>query len=119
MALSCSKKTISIIKPNNEKSEKSKLPSFFHNIKKNWIAKKVSENKDFWNVIIPSEDTIILKLNQYQKSDNPSFIIHANLECIIEKIDGCKNKPKNLSVTKVSKHIASDFPVSTISSFIK
>ena len=35
MALSCSKKTISIIKPNNEKSEKSKLPSFFRNIKKN------------------------------------------------------------------------------------
>ena len=38
-----------------------------------------------------SEDTKILKFNQYQKSDKAPFIIYADLECIIEKIDGCKN----------------------------
>ena len=37
---------------------------------------------------MPSEDTEILEINQFQKSDKALFIIYANLECIIEKIDG-------------------------------
>ena len=44
---------------------------------------------------MPSEVTQILKFNQYQKSDKPPFITHADLECIIEKIDKCKNNPEN------------------------
>ena len=47
------------------------------------------ENKDLGNVNIPSGDTKILEFNQYQKSDEAPFIIYADLECIIEKIDGC------------------------------
>ena len=66
---------------------------------------------------MPSEDTKILEFNQYQKSDKAPFIIYADLECIIEKIDGCKNEPENPSTTKVCKHILSAFPMSTISSF--
>ena len=38
---------------------------------------------------MPSEDTQILKFNQYQKFDAVPFIIYADFECIIEKIDGC------------------------------
>ena len=53
------------------------------------------ENKDFCNVIMVSEHTKILEFNQYQKSDKAQFIIHADLECIIEKTDGCKNSPEN------------------------
>ena len=56
-----------------------------------------------------SADTKILEFNQYQKSD-------ADLDCIIEKIDGCKNNPKNLSTVKVSEYIPSDFSMSVISS---
>ena len=52
--------------------------------------KKVFENKDFWK---PSEDTKILEFNQYEKSEKVPFIIYTDLECIIEKIDGCKNNP--------------------------
>ena len=37
-----------------------------------------------------SEDTKILEFNQYQKSDKAPFIIYADLECIIQKTDGCK-----------------------------
>ena len=77
--------------------------------------KRACEKKDFSNVNMPSEDTNILKFNQYQKSDKASFIIYADLECIIEKIDGCKNNPENSSTTKVSKHIPSGFSMSTIS----
>ena len=36
---------------------------------------------------------------------------------MIEKIDGCKNNPRNSSTTKVSKHIPLGFSMSTISSF--
>ena len=75
------------------------------------------EDEDFCNVNMPSEDTKILEFNQYQKSDKAPFIIYADLECIIEKIDGWKNNPENLSTTKVSEHIPSGFSMSTISSF--
>ena len=78
--------------------------------------KRVCENKNFRNVIMPSEDTKTLEVNQYQKSDKAPFIISADLECIIEKIDGYKNNPKNSSTTKVSEHVSSGFPMSTISS---
>ena len=54
----------------------------------------VCENKDFCNIILPFEDTEILEFNQYQKSDKAPFIIYADLEFIIEKIEGCKNNPK-------------------------
>ena len=45
------------------------------------------------------------------------FVIYADLECIIEKIDGCKSNPENSSKTKVNKHIPSGFLISSISSF--
>ena len=64
-----------------------------------------------------SEVTKILEFNQYQKPDKTPFIIYADLECLIKKIDGCKNNPENLSTTKVGEHIPSGFPsISTISS---
>ena len=44
---------------------------------------KLCENKDFFNVDIPSEDT---------KSDEAPFIIYADLECLIAKTDGRENK---------------------------
>ena len=65
---------------------------------------------------MPFKNTKILEFNQYQKSDEAPFITYADLECIIEKTDGCKNNPENSSSTKVSKHIPSSFPMSTISS---
>ena len=41
--------------------------------------KRVCENKYFCNVVMHSEDTKILELNQYQESDKASFIIYAVL----------------------------------------
>ena len=52
------------------------------------LHRKACENKDYCNVNMPSEDTKILEFNQYQKSDKAPFIIYADLECIIERIDG-------------------------------
>ena len=64
-----------------------------------------------------SGGTKILEFNQYQKSDKEPFIIYADLECLIEKIDEYKNNPENSSTTNVSGNIPSGFPKSKISSF--
>ena len=40
---------------------------------------------------MPFEDTKTVEINQYQKSDKAPFIIYADLECLIEKIDGSKS----------------------------
>ena len=64
-----------------------------------------------------SDETKIFEFNQYQKSNKAPFIIYADLACIIEKIDGCKNNSENSSTAKVSEHIPSGFSMSTISSF--
>ena len=62
--------------------------------------KKVCENKDFCNIVMPSEETRILQLNQYQKPDKAPFITYADLECLIEKTNGCKNNLENSSTKK-------------------
>ena len=64
---------------------------------------------------MPSENNKILEFNQYWRSDKAQFIIEAVFECMIEKIDECKNNPENSSTTKVSKHIPSGFSICTIS----
>ena len=99
MALSCSKKSICIIKRNifihlgdfyclnclNSFRTKNKLE----------LHKRVYEDKDFCSVIMPPEDTKILEFNQHQKSDKAPFIIYADAECLIEEIDRCKNNTEN------------------------
>ena len=65
-----------------------------------------------------SEENKMLEFNQYKKSDKAPFIICADLEFIIEKIEWCKNNPKISSTTKLCEHIPSGFSMSTISSFI-
>ena len=66
---------------------------------------------------MPSEDTKILELNQYQKSDQAPFIIYADLECKTEKISRCKTNSENSSAAKVREHIPSEFSMSVISLF--
>ena len=55
MELSCSKKTIGIIKRNRKQATENKLDSH----------KKVCDYEDFCNVVMPFEDTKILEFNQY------------------------------------------------------
>ena len=90
---------------------------FFETENERESHKKVCESNDFCNVVMSFEDTKILNFNQYQKSDKASFVIYADLEFLIEKIDGCKNDSENSFTTKVDKHVLSGFSMSTISSF--
>ena len=83
MTLSCSKKTIIIIKRNNclySFRTKNELES----------RKKVRESKHFCNVIMSFEQTKTLEFNQCQESDKGPFIIYAELECIIERLMDAK-----------------------------
>ena len=79
--------------------------------------KKVYENKDFCDVVMPSEDIKILEFDQYQKSDKTPFIIYADLESLIKKMDTSKNNSEKSSTTNAGEHIQSCFSMSTISSF--
>ena len=54
-------------------------------------------------IFVTFEDTKILEFNQYQKFDKAPFIIYADLECIIGKIDGCKNNSENNSKDGMKK----------------
>ena len=57
--------------------------NFFHSFRtKNKLEshKRVSENKDFCNIIMSSKDNQVLEFNQYQNSDKGPFITYANHE---------------------------------------
>ena len=56
---------------------------------------KGCKNKDLYNFVMPSEDNKILEFNQYQQSDKAPFVIYADLQCLIEKIDRCKDNSEN------------------------
>ena len=66
-------------------------------------------------MVMSSKDTKMF--NQNKTIDKVSFMIYADLEYLVGKIDGCKNNPENLSTTKVCEHIPSDFSMFTKSSF--
>ena len=55
---------------------------------------KICKDYDFCNVKMPDEDNKILKYNPGEKSLKVSFIIYADLECLLKKIDICKNNPE-------------------------
>ena len=58
-----------------------------------------------------------LKYNHGKKSIKISFIIHADIESLLEKIDTCHNNLENSSTTKLHKHTASGYSLFTHCSF--
>ena len=112
MTLSCSKKLSALLRGNKPKHHDDfYCPNCLHSfaIEKNWTAKKAMWKQKFCKIIMPSEETNVLEFSQYQTFDKAQFIIHADLECLIEKIDGCKNNSENSSALKVGKYISSAF----------
>ena len=94
MTLTCNKKLWALLRRITSKHQGifycvNSLHSFSTENKRE-SHEKVYENKDFCNVVMLSEDNKILQFNQYQKSDKAPFIIYGDLECLIERTDGCK-----------------------------
>ena len=68
---------------------------------------------------MPNEDEKILKYNPGEKSLKVLFMIYADLECLIRKIDTCQNDPKKSSTEKKAKHKPSGYSWITCCSFDK
>ena len=68
-------------------------------LKKN---KKVCKDHAYCYVKMPKEDEKILKYNPGEKSLKVPFIIYADLECLLKKIDTCQNDPKKSFTEKKS-----------------
>ena len=79
--------------------------------------KNVYEDHDYCYVEMPEEDNKILKYNQVEKSMKVPFIICADLESLLEKINTCHNNPEKLSTTKTNKHTPSGYSLFTQCSF--
>ena len=71
--------------------------------------KKVCENYDYCYVEMPKEDNKILKYNHGKKSMKVLFIIYADLESLLEKMNTCHTNPKKSSITKINKHTTSGY----------
>ena len=61
---------------------------------------------------VTSERDNVLEFNQYLKSDKKPYIIYTDIELSIKKIDGCRNNPKNSSITKIGQHICCGYSIS-------
>ena len=48
---------------------------------------KIYKNKDFCEIVMPSEKDNILEFNQYMKSNKIPYIIYAGTESLIRNID--------------------------------
>ena len=66
---------------------------------------------------MPKEDNKILKHNHGEKSMKVPFIIYADLEYLLEKMNTCHNNPKKSSTTKINKHKPSGYSLFTHCSF--
>ena len=81
--------------------------------------KKVCENHDYCCVKMPNEDNKILKYNHGEKFMKAPFIIYADLESLLEKMETCYNNPEKSSTTKINKHTPSGYSLFTHCSFNK
>ena len=80
---------------------------------------KICKDHDFCHVKMPEEDNKILKYNPGEKSLKAPFIIYADLECLLQKIDTCQNNLKEPYTEKKAKHKTSGYSRVTCCSFDK
>ena len=78
---------------------------------------KACENHEYCHIEMPNKDNNKIKYNQGEKSVKLPFIIYADLECLIEKINTCYNNPKESSTTKINHHTPSGYSIFTHCSF--
>ena len=79
--------------------------------------KKVCDNHDYCCVEMPEEYNKILKYNEGEKYVRSPFIIYADLECLLEKMNTCHTNPEKSSTAKINKHIPSGYSLFTHCSF--
>ena len=88
----------------------------FHSYRtKNKVKKheRVYNDHDYCYVDIPNEDNKILKYNHGEKSLKASFMIYAELECLLEKMQSCQNNLEKSYTEKKTKHMSSGYSLFT------
>ena len=68
---------------------------------------------------MPKKNNKILKYNPGEKSLKVPFIIYADLECILQKINACQKNPTKSYTEKKAKHEPSGYSLVTYCSFDK
>ena len=79
--------------------------------------KKICKNHDYCHVEMRTKDNNIIKYNHGEKSIKMPFTIYVDLECLLEKMDTCKNDRNKSFTTKINKHIPSGYSIFTHCSF--
>ena len=80
-------------------------------------AHKKYVNHDYCHVEMPIKGNNTIKYNHGEKSIKIPFTIHADLECLLEKMSTCQNDPNKSSTTKINKHMPSGYSIFTNCSF--
>ena len=66
--------------------------------------KRICENRDFCHLKMPDESNKTLRYVPGKKSLRVPFIIYADLECLLKKINTCQNYPEKLYIEKKAVH---------------
>ena len=77
----------------------------------------MGENHDYCYVEMPEKVNKTLKYNYGEKSLKAPFIIYADIESLLEKMNIGHNNPEELSTTIINKHTASGYSFFTNCSF--
>ena len=77
----------------------------------------VCRNHDYSYLETSKEDRKILNYNYGEKLMKLPFIIYADMESLVGKIDTCHNNLENSSTTKINKHTTSGYSLFTFCSF--
>ena len=85
---------------------------------------KLKKHYNVWknhdcHVEMPKEDNKILKCNPREKYMKVPFIIYADLESLLEKINTCHNNTEKSSTTKINQHTPSGYSLFKHCSFDK
>ena len=78
---------------------------------------KVYKNKDFCGTAMPTEKKKMLEFNQYMKLDKMPYIIYADIESWIRKIDGFTINPEKSSTMKIGENVSCEYSMSNIWGF--
>ena len=80
---------------------------------------RICKNHDFCHLKMPDAENNILKSKPGKKSLKHAFIIYADLECLLLKINTCNNNPKRSYATAKALHKPSGYSLLTSCSFDK
>ena len=78
---------------------------------------KECKNKDLWGIVMSLQKDNTFQFSQYMKSDKMSYIIYAELESLIKKIDECENNLEKYSTTEIGEHVSCRCSMSIIRAF--